>query len=315
MRVVFMGTPDFAVPCLEQLITKSYQVAAVYTQPDKPVGRGRFLIPSPVKRAALGRELPVLQPVSLKAAEAVAQLSAFQPDIIVVAAYGQMLPQPVLDIPKYRCINVHASLLPKYRGASPVTAALLAGDDVTGISVMLMEAGMDTGPVLTREQVPVGPQDTTGTLTARLSAVAARVLVAILPRWIKGGITPEPQNDAEATYCKPVSKGEGKLDWRLPAVDIWRQVRAFQPWPGCFTRWQGRRLEIVEAVPLPGETKPEPGRVVAFKPAKEGADFGIHTGEGILGVLQVQMEGKRVMPAAEFLRGQRQLIGAVLTAD
>lgn len=315
MRVIFMGTPDFAVPCLEQLMLDGYPVVAVYTQPDKTVGRGSSLVPSPVKKAALSQQLPVVQPVSLKTAEAAAQLNDYQPDVIVVAAYGQILPQPVLDIPRHRCLNLHASLLPKYRGASPVTAAIRAGDEFTGISIMLMEQGVDTGPVLAREPILILPQDTTGSLTTKLSSVAARLLGNILPRWQRGEITPEPQDDAAATYCKPINKADGRLDWRLPALDLGRWVRAFQPRPGCFTRWQGKRLEIIEALPLPGEAKLEPGRVVALTLAGEGAVFGIHSGDGILGVLKVQMEGKRAMPAAEFLRGQRQLIGTILPSD
>ncbi len=315
MRVIFMGTPDFAVPCLEQLILNGYPVVAVYTRPDKTAGRGSSLVLSPVKKAALSRQLPVVQPVSLKATEAAAQMNDYQPDIIVVAAYGQILPQPVLDIPRYRCLNLHASLLPKYRGASPVAAAIRAGDEFTGISIMVMEQGVDTGPVLAREPILILPRDTTGSLTTKLSAVAAGLLGDILPRWQRGEITPEPQDDAAATYCKPITKAVGKLDWRLPALDLWRWVRAFQPWPGCFTRWQGKRLEIIEAVPLPGEAKLEPGRVVALTPAGEGTVFGIHSGDGILGVLKIQIEGKRAMPAAEFLRGQRQLIGTILPSD
>ena len=257
----------------------------------------------------------MIQPVSLKATEAAAQLKDYQPDIIVVAAYGQILPQSILDIPRYRCLNLHASLLPKYRGASPVTAAIRAGDEFTGISIMIMEQGVDTGPVLVRAPIPILPQDTTGSLTTKLSSVAARLLGDILPLWQKGEIIPEPQDDAAATYCKPVTKADGMLDWRLPALDLWRWVRAFQPRPGCFTRWQSKRLEIIEAVPLPGEAELEPGRVVVLTPAGEGAVFGIYSGDGMLGVLKVQMEGKRAMSAAEFLRGQRRLIGTILPSD
>ncbi len=305
-----MGTPEFAVKPLQQLILNRYEVAAVYTQPDKPAGRGRSLIASPVKKAALAGRLPVVQPVNLKNAGVVAQLAAFHPDVIVVAAFGQILPQSVLDITRYGCINIHPSLLPKFRGASPVAAAILAGDEVTGVTIMLMDSGLDTGPILAQKQVSISPQDTTGSLTDRLSQVAVQLLPDVLLRWTKGEITPQPQNDAEATYSAPITKEAGEIDWHLPAVDIWRRVRAFQPWPGCYTRWKGRRLEIIEAVPLTGEGSPGVGQVVALN--REGAAFGVKTGEGILGVLQMQLEGKRAMSAAEFLRGQRQLIGAVL---
>ena len=313
MKVVFMGTPEFAVPSLEQLVP-AHDVVAVYTQPDRAAGRGRSLAMPPVKRAALSLNLAVRQPVSLKDAGVVAQLAVLRPDVIVVAAFGQLLPQPVLDIPPFGCVNVHPSLLPKFRGASPVAAAILAGDKFTGVSVMLMDEGLDTGPVLARAQIPIPASDTTGSLTARLSLIAARLLLEVLPRWSRGELVPQPQSEAEATYSGPVSKDAGEIDWRLPAVDIWRRVRAFQPWPGCYTKWQGEQLKIMEAVPLPGEKVFEVGQVVALAPDVESkAAFGVATGEGILGVLRVQLGGKRAMSAAEFLRGQRQFIGAILS--
>jgi len=309
-----MGTPEFAIPPLQHLVLNQYQVVAVYTQPDKPAGRGRSLVSSPLKRAALAWKLPVVQPVSLKSTEVVAQLAEFHPDVIVVAAFGQILPQSVLDIPGRRCINIHPSLLPRFRGASPVAAAILAGDEFTGVSIMLMDRGLDTGPILARAQIPISSQDTTGSLTARLSLIAARLLQEVLPRWSRGELTPQPQNEAEATYSALISKEEGEVDWRLPAIDIWRRVRALQPWPGCYTRWQERQLKIIEAVPLPAIIALEVGQVVALTSATESkAAFGVSTGEGILGVLKVQLEGKRAMSAAEFLRGQRQFIGTTLS--
>ncbi|MBI4186673.1 MAG: methionyl-tRNA formyltransferase [Chloroflexi bacterium] len=306
-----MGTPEFAVPPLEQLIKSGqFKVVAVYSRPDKPAGRGRLPLPSPVKRAALARGLPVLQPDSLKKPEAVRQLADFSPDFIVVAAFGQILPRPVLDIPPHGCINIHPSLLPRFRGASPVAAAILAGDEFTGVSIMLMEAGLDSGPILAVAQVPVSPQDTTGSLTARLSQVAARMLPEVLLGYARGELIPRPQDETEVTYSRPLTKEEGEIDWRLPAMEIWRRVRAFQPWPGCYTRWRGKQLKIIEAVPLSGEKSAGTGRVVVLD--GPGAAFGVGTGAGVLGVVKVQLEGKRDMPAAEFLRGHRQLIGAVL---
>lgn len=314
MRVVFMGTPEFAVAPLEQLVLNQYQVVAVYTRPDKPAGRGRSLVSSPLKRAALSWKLPVVQPVSLKGDEVAAQLAEFHPDVIVVAAFGQILPPSVLDISGCGCINIHPSLLPRFRGASPVAAAILAGDEFTGVSIMLMDRGLDTGPILARAQIPIVVSDTTGSLTAKLSLIAAQLLLEVLPRWSRGEITAQPQREAEATSSSPISKEEGEIDWHLPAVDIGRRVRAFQPWPGCYTRWQGRQLKIIEAAPLPAESSaPGVGQVVALTSAMEmGAAFGVATGKGILAVLEVQLEGKRAMPAAEFLRGQRQFIGAIL---
>ena len=310
MRLVFMGTPEFAVPSLEHLVLNQYQVVAVYTQPDKPAGRGRSLVSPPVKRAALAWDLPVVQPVSLKTAEAVARLADFHPDVIVVAAFGQILPQSVLDIPSYGCINIHPSLLPRYRGASPVAAPILAGDEFTGVSIMLMDRGLDTGPVLARAAISIAPQDNTGSLTVKLSLVAARLLQEVLVRWLRREITPQPQNEAEATSCGPITKEEGEIDWHLPAIDIWRRVRAFNPWPVCYTTWRGKQLKIMEAVPLPKEGTFEVGQVVALH--EGGAAFGVHTGDGILGVLKVQLEGKRAMSAAEFLRGQREFSGMIL---
>ena len=314
MRVVFMGTPEFSVPSLEHLVLNQYQVVAVYTQPDKPSGRGRSLVPPPVKRAAETLNLPVVQPAKLKEAGVVTQLADFHPDVIVVAAFGQILPQSLLDIPTYGCINIHPSLLPKYRGASPVAAAILAGDEFTGVSIMLMDQGLDSGPVLARAQIPISAQDTTGSLTAKLSLVAAQLLHEVLVHWLRGELTPQPQDETEATFSSMVSKDEGEIDWHLPAVEIWRRVRAFQPWPECYTRWQGKQLKIIEAVPLAEEGTLEAGRVVALSTAVElsEAAFGVHTGDGILGVVKVQMEGKRAMSGAEFLRGQRQFIGAML---
>jgi len=309
-----MGTPEFAVPSLEHLILKKYQVVAVYSQPDKVVGRGRSLASSPVKRAAINRKLPVVQPVSFKGAEVVAQLAGFQPDVIVVAAFGQILPQSVLDIPAYGCINIHPSVLPKFRGASPVAAAILAGSEFTGVSIMRMDRGLDTGPVLARAQIPISARDTTGSLTAKLSLIAAQLLLEVLSGWVRGELTPQPQNEAEATYSGEFSKKDGEIDWSLSAIDIWRRVRAFHSWPGCYTRWQGRQLKITGVVPLPGEGTFEVGQVVALN-KKKGTEIGVNTGDGVIGILRVQLEGKRAMSAAEFFRGQRQIIGVVLPSD
>ncbi len=313
LRVVFMGTPEFAVPSLERLILSQHQVVAVYTQPDKAAGRGRSLVSSPVKGVAINWKLPVVQPVSFRGAEVLAQLASFHPDVIVVAAFGQILPQSVLDIPAYSCINIHPSLLPKFRGASPLAAAILAGDEFTGVSIMLMDKGLDTGPVLARAQIPISVKDTTGSLTAKLSLIAAQLLLEVLIGWSRGELTPQPQDDAEAAYCGVIKKEEGEIDWRLSAIDIWRRVRAFYPWPECYTKWRGRQLKIIEAVPLPAERTLEVGQVLALN--KEGVVFGVNTGDGVLGILGVQMEGKRAMSAAEFLRGQRQLIGARLPSS
>jgi len=309
LRLVFMGSPQFAVPTLEHLLAGNYQVAAVYTQPDKPAGRGRGMLASPVKQAARARGLTVVQPDSLKTAGVVEQLGGFKPDVIVVAAFGQILPKKVLALPKLGCINIHPSLLPRFRGASPVASAILAGDDFTGVSLMVMDEGLDTGPVLARAQLPVLARDTTGSLTAKLSWLGAQLLGEVLVGWSRGELAPQPQDESKATYCNPIAREEGEIDWQQPSVVIWRRVRAFNPWPGCYTRWRGKSLKIIEAAPLAGEKTPEVGLVVALD-SKSG--FGVATGDGILAISRVQLEGKKAMPAAEFLRGQREFIGAGL---
>jgi methionyl-tRNA formyltransferase len=310
LRVLFMGTPEFAVPPLEKLVQGHYPLVAVYTQPDKLGGRGLSPVMSPVKKAALAMGLTVVQPTSLKDSEAVQRLAGFRPEVIVVAAFGRVLPPPVLDMPRYGCLNIHPSLLPRYRGASPVAAALLAGDEVTGVTMMLLDRGLDTGPILTQEKMAISRQDTTGSLSARLSHMAAEMLPDVLARWTAGEIKPRPQDEAQATYCAAIKKEDGEIDWRLSAEDIWRRVRAYQPWPGAYTSWRGRRLEIIEAVPLSAEGQQKVGQVVALHGGEAG--FGVSAGDGILGVIKVQFQGKRAMLAADFLRGQRGLVGSVL---
>ena len=310
MRIVFMGSPEFSVPSLEALVLNHYNVVAVYTQPDKPAGRGRTMVFPPVKEAACRLDLPVIQTASFRTAGAVAELADFKPDVIVICAFGQILPQSVLDIPPYQCINVHFSLLPRHRGASPVAAAILAGDDFTGVSIQVVRKKLDTGPVLAAAATPIFPTDNTGTLTARLALMGAHLLQETLTGWWRGEIKPRPQSEAGASYFSRVKKEDGEIDWRLPAVALWRRVRAFYPWPGCYTAWRGKMLKIIEAVPLVGEISTGIGRVVAL--SREDALLGIGTGEGVLGVLKLQLAGKRVMTAAEFLRGQRDFIGAVL---
>jgi len=310
LRIIFMGSPRLSVPSLEQLLINKYEVMAVYTQPDRPAGRGRGLTASPVKEAALRWGLKVVQPDSLRSAEALKQLEDLKPDVIVVCAFGQILPQELLDIPPYQCVNVHFSLLPRHRGASPVAAAILAGDEFSGVSIQLVRKKIDTGPILATAAVPISPIDNTGTLAEKLSLVGAHLLQEAIIGWRRGEITPRPQDEAGASYFGQVKKEEGEIDWKKPAVEIWRRVRAYYPWPGCFTYWRGKQIKINEATVLPGEGTSEPGRVVALP--GEGAGLGITTGDGVLGVLRIQYEGKRDMTDAEFRRGQRDFIGAVL---
>ncbi len=310
MRIVFMGSPRFSVPSLEQLLINGYKVVAVYTQPDRPAGRGRALTESSVKEAALKWKIPVIQAASLQAPEALAELAALKPDVIIVCAFGQILPKEVIDMPPRQCLNVHFSLLPRHRGASPVAAAILAGDEFTGVSIQLVRYKLDTGPVLAAASIPIQPYDNTGTLLEKLSVVGASLLQEALVNWLNGTIEPLPQDESKATYFGQVNKEDGEIHWNLPAVEIWQRVRAFYPWPGCFTYWHGKQLKINEASYLPAADKKDVGRVVALP--KAAGDLGIITGDGILVVRNIQYAGKKAMNAAEFLRGQRDFIGSKL---
>ncbi|RJO63000.1 MAG: methionyl-tRNA formyltransferase [Dehalococcoidia bacterium] len=307
MRLVFMGTPEFAVAPLRNIVLNGYEVAAVYTKKDKLSGRGQEMSSSAVKREALSLGLTVVQPGSLRKPEALAELASLMPDVIVVAAFGQILPPEVLNLPRFGCINIHPSLLPRHRGAAPVVSTILAGDAWGGVSIMQMDEGLDTGPVLTRAQALVRDDDTTETLSERLSLMSAQMLADILPGWTRGEIKPQPQDDALATYFKPIEKEAGEIKWNLPALELWRQVRAYQPWPGSFTHFNGRVLKILEAWPVACATQTEVGAVVAL-----GKGCGVVTGSGILELRRLQIEGKQAMSAADFIRGQRGFIGTVL---
>jgi len=313
MRVVFMGTPDFSVNSLELLITNRHELVAVYTQPDGVAGRGLSQVQSPVKKIALSYKLPLRQPDKLRDGEVIAEIARLRPDVVVVAAYAQKLPKAVLDIPALGCVNIHPSLLPKHRGVSPVPAAILSADSFTGVSVMLMDEGWDTGPVLGRAQIPISAQDTAGSLMDKLSRIGAQLLLDVLPRLAGGTLVPQPQDEAMASYSGLIRKEVGEIDWRLPALDIWRRVRAYQPWPECYTLWRGKQFKILEAVPLDRQATDTVGQVVALD--RKNTTFGVSTGEGMLGVLKVQLEGKRAMSAAEFLRGQRDWAGMVLPSE
>jgi methionyl-tRNA formyltransferase len=313
-KVVFMGTPDFAVPALEGLIKCGYQIAGVYTNPDKAKGRGQELSISAVKKVALENSLRIFQPATLKAPGEAQTLASMAPDLVVVAAYGQILPLEILKIPRYGCLNVHPSLLPKYRGPSPVSAAILAGDDITGVTIMLMDEGMDTGPVLAQEQVAILSEDTTGSLTQRLSKIGADLLLKTLKKWTEGAIKPVAQDNSEASYSKVLKKEDGEIDWTLSAEKIGRQVRAFQPWPGCYTYWKGKRLKVIRVTPVLDIKAGQPGRVREIQ-RDDGIKLGVDTGMGVVILETLQLEGKKAMAAQEFARGQRDFIGAVLSLD
>lgn len=311
-RIVFMGTPDFAVPALAALITAGpelhTQVIAAYTQPDRPAGRGKKVAFSPVKTHAAAGGVPVVQPAGLrKQPAAVEELTALAPDLIVVAAYGLILPPSVLAIPRLGCINVHASLLPAYRGASPIAAAILDGLAATGVSIMLMDEGMDTGPVLAQARQPIHADDTTATLSARLAQQGADLLVATLPGWLAGALTPISQADLPGapSVCRLIRKAQGEIDWRQPAVTLERMTRAYTPWPGAYTSWAGGLLKIWRASVIVG--KAEPGRVV-----RTNSGPAVGTGAGLLQLASVQPAGKRAMDAVSFVNGAPDFIGAQL---
>lgn len=307
-RVVFMGTPEFAMPTLQRLIDQ-HQVVGVFTQPDRAAGRGRQVIPSPVKRLALAHNLPVLQPRSLRREpKAIEHLRTLAPDVIVVAAYGLILPQAVLDIPAHGALNVHASLLPKYRGASPIAGAILGGETETGVTIMLMDAGMDTGPILAQAREPIHPDDTTGTLEPRLARLGADLLAETLPRWLKGEITPQPQDNSQATYTRLIAKEDGQIDWTEPAELIERKVRAYNPWPAAYTTWAGNLLKILKAqASLDTSIAAQPGEVL-----RHSMGIVVGTGHGLLRLESVQLAGKRAMDADDFARGARGFIGSRL---
>ncbi|WP_295392062.1 methionyl-tRNA formyltransferase [uncultured Thiodictyon sp.] len=301
MRVIFAGTPDFAVPSLAALLAADYELAAVYTQPDRPAGRGRRLQQSPVKQLALAHGLPVYQPESLKRDRAaVASLVDLGADLMVVVAYGLLLPQRVLAAPRLGCLNVHASLLPRWRGAAPIQRAVLAGDAHSGVCIMGMEAGLDTGPVYHRLSIPLGPQETGGGLHDKLAALGARALLEALPGIADGSRVAQPQDPALATYAHKLTKEEADIDWTQPAAAIARLVRAFDPWPVAQTRFQGEPLRIWSAQVAEPSSTAAPGTVVAA----DRMGLRVATGAGLLAITRLQPPGKRPMDAADFLNAR-----------
>jgi methionyl-tRNA formyltransferase len=262
-----------------------------------------------VKKLALAREIPVIQPKTLSSGGVLEKLASFQPELIIVAAFAFILPPEVLSLPRFGCLNIHPSSLPRHRGASPVASTILWGDEVTAVTIMLMDEGLDTGPILAQEKVEVASTDTTGSLTSRLADVGARLVVETLPGWLAGELKPQVQDESQATYSKPITSEDAEIDWHLSAVELWRRVRAYSPWPGAYTWWQRRRLKIHEAVPFEGSASGALGEVVALK---EAPGSGVITGRGVLGLVQVQLEGKRRMFTDSFARGRRDFIGSIL---
>ncbi|SRR6266571_1794231 len=322
LRIIYMGTPQFAVPALEALIAgaapgkvlpEGYEIITVITRPDKPAGRGQEIIYSPVKQAALAHGIAVWQPGSLKRPENIEALAAYRADLYIVAAFGQILPQAVLDLPRYGTLNIHASLLPKYRGVSPISEAILQGDTETGVTIILIDAGVDTGPILLKRSIPIAEDDTTGTLTTRLAYLGAQALLEVLPRWVKGEIVPEPQDEQKASHTRMLRKEDGEISWDRPAAVLARAVRAYTPWPGAYTHWRGKLLKILAAHALASEPDtPVPPGTVSLREEPSHQALAIVTGAGFLVVERLQLEGRKAMSTEEFLRGYPQIVGEVL---
>jgi methionyl-tRNA formyltransferase len=292
-----MGSPDFAVPSLRALAV-DYPIVGVVTQPDREAGRGRRLVAPPVKLAALELGLPVIQPEKLRAPETMAQLEAWHPDLIVVAAFGQILRLAILDLPRYGCVNVHGSLLPRWRGAAPIQAAILAGDEQTGVTIMKMDSGVDTGPMLSQRALPIEADDTAGSLFEILSTLGADLLMETLPGYLDGKIALHPQPEEGVTHAPMLKKDDGQLDFALSAEELTRRVRAFNPWPGAFFEWQGGLMKVHQAHAVEGRAEPGAHLVFQKSPA-------IGTGDGILVLDIVQPAGKKAMEGKSFLAGTR----------
>jgi methionyl-tRNA formyltransferase len=305
MRLVYLGTPEVAVPPLEALHGAGYQIVAVVTQPDSLARRSSERMPSPVRAAAERLGLAVQTPATLKDPDAVAALAATRPDLAVVAAYGEILRREVLAIPPHGFLNIHPSLLPRWRGPAPVAGAILAGDPVTGVTVMRIDPGMDSGPILARQAVPLAPDARAGQLTAELFVLGSALLLELLPPYVAGTLVPEPQDHSQATVTRLIRKDDGRVDWSAPAVQIERTLRAYDPWPGAFTLWQGQPLRLLDAQVLadwPGGAPP--GTLL------DGPDLLVATGAGALRLRRVQPASKRPMEGAAFRRGLQAAAGA-----
>ncbi len=303
-NIVFMGTPDFALPALAALIDH-HHVLAVVTQPDRPAGRHKQLRQPPVKRLAAASNIPIFQPKSLRQPESIDRLRGWDADVFVVAAFGQILPQTALDLPKYGSINVHASLLPRWRGAAPIQAAIRAGDAETGITIMLMDAGLDTGPMLAKRAIPIAADETGQSLHDKLAPLGAELLIETLPHYLSGMIQPQAQDESQASYAPQIKKEEGRIDWAQSALVIERLARAFNPWPGAFTNWQGRQLKIHAGRYGPGRARP--GQVIV-----QGGRIAIGAGAGLVYPIELQLAGKKRMSIDDFANGHSDFVGALL---
>jgi len=309
LRLVFMGTPEFAVPSLRAVLDAGHRVVAVFTQPDRPRGRGHKLLPSPVKEAAMRAGIPVYQPRRLRDAEALDILRGLAPDVICVVAYGLLLPPAVLQLPPLGCVNVHASLLPRHRGAAPIQAALMAGDAVTGVTTMLMDEGLDTGDIILQRPIPIEPDDNAGTLHDKLAVAGAELLVETLRLLAAGQAPRRPQDHAQASYAPKLERAAAALDWARPAEEVRNHVRAFAPVPGAYTAHGERILKVLQVeVHGPGRTGAQPGQVIAV----EEAGFVVQTGRGAVLVRQVKPSGAAPMTGRDYVNGYRLEVGDLL---
>ncbi len=303
LKVVFMGTPEFAVPSLKALYEKGYEIPLVVTQPDRPAGRGKKLKPPPVKAVAEKLKIPVYQPERIKGNEEFRKLiEGISPDLIVVTAYGKILPEWFLDLPRFGAINVHASLLPEYRGASPIQSALLDGKKETGVTIMKISPELDAGDILSQEKVPILPEDNAQTLHDKLSKIGARLLIETIPLYVSGELKPVPQDHSRATYCKPIRKEMGRVDWNFPAEHIFNMVRAFTPWPSAYAEFKGKRVKITKALPVSGSGRP--GEVLETK-----RGLIVATGKEALKLEKLKPEGRKEISGEEFVRGYRVNVG------
>ncbi|MFD0616517.1 methionyl-tRNA formyltransferase [Paenibacillus sp. GCM10027629] len=309
MKIVFMGTPEFAVPSLQMLLSEGYNVAAVVSQPDRPKGRKRLLTPTPVKEVAIENGIPVLQPMKLRSPESVDELAKLQPDLIVTAAYGQILPKAVLDLPRLGCINVHGSLLPEYRGGAPIQRSIMNGETVTGVTIMYMAEGLDTGDMISRVEVPITDEDTAGTMFEKLSIAGANLLRETLPELIAGRIEAVKQDESLATYSPNLTREDERIDWSRSSRDIFNQVRGLVPWSGGFTLWQDEVFKVWSCRVSASTSDAVPGTVLACD--MNGIE--VKTGDGSIILTQVQPAGKKAMDASEFVRGGKMTKGTILT--
>lgn len=299
MEIVYMGTPDFAVPALEKLIEAGHKIKAVVTQPDRQRGRGKEVLYSPVKECALKYDIPVLQPVKIKAPEAVEQLRAYRADIFVVAAFGQILSREILDMPRYGCVNIHASLLPRYRGAAPIQWAVINGEDKTGVTIMQMDEGLDTGDIITQKEVLIGQEETGESLFEKLSVIGADLLVETLEMIGRDEVTKRKQDPSLSTYARMLKKEDGRIDWSRTSKQIEQQIRGMNSWPSAYTIWNGKTLKIWKAQWNQSVHAHVPGTILSV----EKESVAVACGEGVIRILELQLEGKKRMPVKDFLLG------------